>query len=166
MSSSEPPPVSDAFAEAAARLKKVEIIQEELSPVVFNNAVRLTKKGKSKLGEWHKEYVANVIKELRKSKEVVLWKDFKFKLEVTFRSMSGQDAKNNMEYLRGILRSLKYERDFSIIPPYNPEMNLQTAPAFTIYKCIFAELEHQLGTSHIPQKNPSQRQQGPHRTLS
>ena len=33
MSSSEPPPMSEALEEAAARLKKVEIIQEELSQV-------------------------------------------------------------------------------------------------------------------------------------
>ena len=55
-----------AFEEASARLRKLEILQDELSANVYKNAVRMVKKGPSKLAEWHKSHVLTMLRELRK----------------------------------------------------------------------------------------------------
>ena len=54
--------MQEFYDEAAAGLRKVKLIQEELSESVYNNSIRMAKKGKSKLGVWHKEHVQAVIK--------------------------------------------------------------------------------------------------------
>ena len=115
--------MQEFYDEAAARLRKVELIQEELSESLYKSSIRMTKKGKSKLGVWHKEHVQAVIKECKKNKEMTAMKDYIFCLQPCFRTMAGSDAKTNWEFCRSTLRALRVEAEFTIIPPYSPEMN-------------------------------------------
>ena len=114
-----------SFEAANARLKLVETIRAELSGNLYKNAVRIVKSSgreTQKLGPWHDETLPKIIKELKKNKEVVIWKEWKFALEVIFRSMGSGDAKQNTQLLRDAIRGVNAEKQCSIIPPYSPEM--------------------------------------------
>ena len=87
-----------SFEAANARLKLVETITAELSGNLYKNAVRIVKSSgreTQKLGPWHDETLPKIIKELKNNKEVVMWKEWKFALDVIFRSMGSGDAKQN-----------------------------------------------------------------------
>ena len=79
-------------------------------------------------------------------------KDYKFCFKLCFRTMAGSDAKTNLEFCRSTLRALRAEAEFTIIPPYSPEMNFITGPCNTFFKSLLCEMEHQLNTSSIPRE--------------
>ena len=145
-----------AFEEAMARLKKMEMAQAELVASEYKNCIRLTKKGPSKLGEWHQSHVQRIITELKKGQAqgVVLWKDYRFVLEITFQSMSGPDAKANLDWVRQLLNRTQMTPHFSMVPPYSPDTNIMTGPAATFLKCMMVEAEAQLGVpgNQIPKE--------------
>ena len=64
-------------------------------------------------------------------------------------AMVGQEARNNAQHIKDLLKRLKLEAHLAVIPPYSPEANLSTLPATVMYKCVMAELEHQLGSNKI-----------------
>ena len=145
--------VNPTFMEdAAARLKKVELIQAELSSDMYANSVRLTKKGKERLAEWHRGPVQVLVQEGKKNKEVFMFRSHKFSVELLFRSMCGNEAKQNLDWIRSLLRDKKLEQSFSVIPPYTPEQNMLLLPCQTFFKALINEIEEKTQKSPVPKE--------------